>query len=81
VLVNKNIKHYIYAPQYGKFGARIMYISGTSLEYYVPKPLIRREDIEEAAKILISADNDLYEDFQVAVKKIRGKHSWFMWWD
>lgn len=66
---------------YEQFGARIMYISFTSLEYYVPDPLVRKEDIEKAAKILIAADNDVYEDFEVAVDRIAGKHIWHMWWD
>lgn len=66
---------------YEQFGARIMCISSASLEYYIPKPLINKEDIENAAKILIVADNDVYEEFEVAVDKIRGSHNWFMWWD
>ena len=66
---------------YEQFGARIMYISSASLEYYVPEPLIKREDIEKAAKILLVADNDVYQEFEVAADKIRGSHNWFMWWD
>lgn len=64
-----------------QFGARIMYISGSALEYYIPTPLIKKEDVERAAKILIAADNDIYEDYEVAADKIMGSPVWYMWWD
>jgi len=63
------------------FGARIMYISYSSLEYYLPEPLTRQRDVEKAAKILIAADNDVYEDYEVAADIILGSHVWHMWWD
>ena len=66
---------------YEQFGARIMYISSVSLEYYVPNPLTKKEDVEKAVKILITADNDVYEEYEVAADRIRGSHNWFMWWD
>lgn len=66
---------------YDQFGARIMYISASSLEYYLPEPLTNQEDFEKAAKILIAADNDVYEDYEVAAQRILGSHNWFMWWD
>lgn len=66
---------------YEQFGARIMYISFSSLEYYVPDALIEKEDVQKASKILIAADNDVYEDYDVAADRILGSHNWFMWWD
>ena len=58
-----------------------MYISYSSLEYYLPEPLTRQRDVEKAAKILIAADNDVYEDYEVAADIILGSHVWHMWWD
>lgn len=66
---------------YEQFGARIMYISFSSLEYYVPDALIEKEDVQKASKILIAADSDVYEDYDVAVDRILGSHNWLMWWD
>lgn len=51
---------------YDLFGARIMYISFTSIEYYIPDPLTAREDVEKASRILIAADNDVYEDYDAS---------------
>ena len=66
---------------YEMCGARIMYVSFTTLEYYVPAPLVKREDVEAVSKILIVADNDYYQDYEVAVDKIIGSHVWQLWWD
>ncbi len=66
---------------YEKYGARIMYISFSSLEYYVPTALVKRNDVEEVSKILIAADNDVYEDYEVAADRIIGSHIWHLWWD
>lgn len=66
---------------YEKFGARIMYISYTALEYYIPDALVEKENVEAAAKILIAADNDIYQDYDTAADEILGRHSWFLWWD
>ena len=43
-----------------------MYISFTSIEYYIPDPLTAREDVEKASRILIAADNDVYEDYDAS---------------
>ncbi len=58
-----------------------MYISFSSLEYYVPDALIEKEDVQKASKILIAADSDIYEDYDAAADRILGSHNWFMWWD
>lgn len=58
-----------------------MYISSSSLEYYIPEAVTAKEDFEEVAKILIAADNDIYEDYEVAARRVLGSHNWFMWWD
>ena len=66
---------------YEQFGARIMYICFSSLEYYVPVALTEKDDVQKASKILIAADHDVYEDYNVAADRIIGNHKWFMWWD
>jgi hypothetical protein len=66
---------------YENFGARIMSIEWGTLEYYIPQPLKNKKEVEKAAEILIIADDDLYQDYYVAVDKIRGSHTWVMWWD
>ena len=66
---------------YEEFGAIPMSVSSSTIEYYVPKPLTDRELIEKAAKVLIAADRDVYEDYEVAVKNIAGMSNWFLWWD
>ena len=38
---------------YEQFGVRILYISFSFREYYLPEALTKKEDIEKAAKILI----------------------------
>lgn len=66
---------------YEQFGARIMYIDFSALEYYIPEPIAEKEDVERAAKILMVADNDVYMEFEYTVDEIIGNHSWIMWWD
>lgn len=60
---------------------RIMYISFSSLEYYVQNALFDIENVQKVSRILIAADNDVYEDYEVAADRIRGSHNWFLWWD
>lgn len=66
---------------YDQFGARIMSVSSTCLEYYVPDPIISKDGFEKAARILIAADNDVYEDYEVSARRILGSHNWYLWWD
>ena len=66
---------------YEQFGARIAYISFSAVEYYIPSPLLKKEDVEKAAKVLMAADMDVYQDFEVAVDLILGSHIWHLWWD
>ena len=66
---------------YEQFGARILYISFSALEYYIPIPITKKEDMDKAAKILIAADSDIYEDYDVVADRILGSHVWSMWWD
>lgn len=66
---------------YDQFGARIKYIGFSSLEYYIPDALTSREAVQTASKILIAADNDVYEDYEVAADRILGSCNWSMWWD
>lgn len=66
---------------YEEFGAIPMYVSASNIEYYVPKPLTSREAIEKAARISIAADIDVYEDYEVAVRKLAGTSNWIFWWD
>lgn len=66
---------------YERYGARLMYISSSTLEYYIPEPLTSKDEFEKAARILIEADNDVYEDYEVAARRVLGSHNWIMWWD
>ena len=66
---------------YEQFGARIIRISSVLLDYYIPEPLTEKEDVERAAKILVAADSDVYQEIEVAVDLIRGSHVWSLWWD
>lgn len=66
---------------YEQFGARIIRISSVSLDYYIPEPLTEKEDVERAAKILVAADSDVYQEIEAAVDLIRGSHVWGLWWD
>ncbi|WP_022765272.1 DUF4253 domain-containing protein [Butyrivibrio sp. XPD2006] len=66
---------------YDKYRARIMFIGLDRLTYYLEKPLLKRDELEAAAKTLIIADDDCYPDYELTVKEIIGKHTWQLWWD
>jgi hypothetical protein len=66
---------------YECFGARIMHISFNTLVYYVPDTLLDMESVRRASRILIAADDDVYEDYEVAADRILGSHKWVLWWD
>ncbi len=66
---------------YEQFDARIMYISSGSIEFYIPDPLVEKNEVDAAARILIAADQDIYQDYDVSVQIIRGCHNWILWWD
>lgn len=66
---------------YELFDARILYIGSCDLAYYIPNPLVKREDIEQTARIMMAADQDFYQEFEYSVERIAGSHVWYMWWD
>ncbi len=66
---------------YDKFGARPLRITINALDYYVPNPLIERREVEDAAYLMTLADDDIYEDFELAVERVLGNPCWYMWWD
>lgn len=66
---------------YEKYRARIMFIGMDRLTYYLEKPLLKRDELEAAAKTLIIADDDSYPDYELTIKEIIGKHTWQLWWD
>jgi hypothetical protein len=66
---------------YEKYEARIMFIGLDRLTYYLEKPLLKKNEIEAAAKALIIADGDLYPDYEETAAAIIGRHSWQFWWD
>lgn len=66
---------------YELFGARIMYISFATIEYYIEKPIVDKETFEKIARLLIVSDNDIYEDYEVTADMILGSQNLCMWWD
>ena len=66
---------------YDKYNATITTLYYDILEFYMPNPLIKEEDVVSLAKELIAIDWDVYEDMEVAVNIIYGKHKIPLWWD
>lgn len=63
------------------YGARLMEITGVSMDYYVPNPLTKIEDVINVSRDLITFDDDWYEDTSVAPGYVYGKKRWHLWWD
>lgn len=66
---------------YETYGAQIMAISFTMMDYYVPHPLTDMKSVQEAARELMIADEDVYQDMELAIQRVYGKTRWHLWWD
>ncbi len=78
------------APQYHvafakelsqRYGARIMYIGINRLTYDWENPRGDKAAVEEAVKLLMVADGDVYPRFTETALDIIGTHTWQFWWD
>ena len=66
---------------YEEYGAIVMAIWGIAIEYYIPEPLVEKSAVEKAARDLIPADSDIFDEMSTAVQILYGQKHWILWWD
>lgn len=63
------------------YGADLMSVSTTQIEFYFEHPLIEKERVIAAAHDLTVMDDDLYQDMEICPAQVYGKQWLPLWWD